>query len=159
MHMHIERYMDGKVPNISATPNSKCLSKLGSVFNGYQTLRTVDVHSKVSDRWKCEELPNLIIFDNFSGNNLFWRSKHKTDSVVLRYQHRFLLKYLMCLSVCVYKCACVTLCYIVTVYTLFALHSIKYLSLLVSNLNEKLRQSLSKKKHTLKQLTSKVIYI
>ena len=50
MHMHIERYMDGKVPNISATPNSKGLSKLGSVFNGYQTLRTVDVHSKVSDR-------------------------------------------------------------------------------------------------------------
>ena len=42
--------MGQTVPNISATPNSKCLSKLGSVLNGYQTLSIVDVHSKVSDR-------------------------------------------------------------------------------------------------------------
>ena len=42
--------MDCKVPNVSAAPNSKCLSKRGSVFNDYQTTRTVDVHSKVSDR-------------------------------------------------------------------------------------------------------------
>ena len=77
MYIFIERYMDCKVPNVSAAPNSKCLSKRGSVFNDYQTTRTVDVHSKVSDRWKCEELSNLMIFDKFTGNNLFWRSEQK----------------------------------------------------------------------------------